>query len=49
MHQTKKKILVHQQGPHVLKLANVKTHPCLVWPHYISYVRTHLLRSLRRL
>ena len=25
-------------GPHVLKLANVTTNPCLVWPHYILYV-----------
>ena len=56
MHQ-KKKNLVHQQ--HVLKLANVTTNPCLMWPYthththtYISYViklRTKLLRSLRLL
>ena len=47
----KKKILVHQQGA-VLKLANVMTNPCLMWPHYISYViklRTQLLQSLRLL
>ena len=22
----------------MLKLANVTTHPCLMWPHYILYV-----------
>ena len=47
MHQTKKK-----NSWHVLKLANVTTNPCLMWPHYISYIiklRTKLLRSLRLL
>ena len=37
------------RGPHVLKLANVTTNPCLMWLHYISYIiklRTKLLRSL---
>ena len=37
------------RGPHVLKLANVMTNPCLMRPHYISYViklRTQSLRSL---
>ena len=39
MHQTKKKISwCTSRGPHVLKLANVMTNPCLMWPHYISYV-----------
>ena len=40
------------EGPHVLKLANVTTNPCLMWPHYISYIiklRTKLLRSLHLL
>ena len=40
------------RGPHVLKLANVTTNPCLMWPHYISYIIklcTKLLRSLRLL
>ena len=50
MHQTgKKKYQCTSRGPHVLKLANVTTIPCLMWPHYISYViklRTKLLRSL---
>ena len=37
---------------HVLKLANVTTNPCLMWPHDISYIiklRTQVLRSLRLL
>ena len=37
---------------HTLKSANVTTNPCLMRPHYISYVielRTQLLRSLRLL
>ena len=34
MHRTKKK----KQGAHVLNSANVTTNPCLLWPHYISYV-----------
>ena len=39
MHQTeKKKSWCTSRGPHVLKLANVMTNPCLMWPHYISYV-----------
>ena len=36
----------------MLKLANVTTNPCLIWPHYILYViklRAKLLRSLRLL
>ena len=36
----------------MLKLANVTTNPCLMRPHYISYiikVHTKLLRSLRLL
>ena len=51
MHQTEKKnSWCTSRGPHVLKLANVTTNPCLMWPHYISYVIklcTKLLRSLR--
>ena len=53
MPQTKKKnSWCTSRGPHVLKLANVTTHPCLMWPHYILYViklRTKLLQSLRLL
>ena len=53
MHQTKKgNFWCTSRGPHVLKLANVTTNPCLMWPHYISYViklRTQFLRSLRLL
>ena len=53
MHQTKKqKSWCTSRGPHVRKLANVTTNPCLMWPHYISYViqlRAQLLRSLRLL
>ena len=53
MHQTRKKnSLRTSRGPRVLKLANVTTNPCLMWPHYISYViklRTKSLRSLRLL
>ena len=40
------------RGLHVLKLVNVMTNPCLMWPHYISYIIklcTKLLRSLRLL
>ena len=53
MHQTKKtKSWCTSRGPHVLKLANVTTNPCLMWPHYISYIiklLTKLLWSLRLL
>ena len=53
MHQTEKKnSWGTSRGPHVLKLANVTTNPCLMWPHYISYIiilRTQLLRSLHLL
>ena len=54
LHQTKKKknSLCTSRGAHVLKLANVTTNPCLMWPHYISCItklRTKLLRSLRLL
>ena len=52
MHQTRKKPPGAPAGGHVLKLANVTTNPCLMWPHYISYViklHTQLLRSLRLL
>ena len=54
MHQTKKKkkSWCTSTGPHVLKLANVTTNPCLMWLHYISYIIklcTQLLRSLRLL
>ena len=52
MHQTQKKAWCTSRGSHVLKLANVMTNPCLMWPHYISYIielRTQLLRSLRLL
>ena len=53
MHQTEKKdSWCTSRGPHALKLANVTTNPCLMWPYYISYViksRTQLLRSLRLL
>ena len=53
MHQTKKKnSWCTSTAPHVLKLANVTTYPCLMWPHYILYViklGTKLLRSLRLL
>ena len=55
MHQTKKKkknSWCTSRGPHVLKLANVTTNPCLMWPHYISYVlklRAKKLWSLRLL
>ena len=53
MHQTEKKnSWCTSRGPHVLKLANVTTNPCLMWPHYLSYVmkiHTQLLRSLRLL
>ena len=53
MHQTEKNnSWCTSRGPHVLKLANVTTNPCLMWPHYISYVIklcTKLLRSLHPL
>ena len=54
MHQTKKEKNPRctSRGPHVLKLANAKTNPCVLWSHYISYViklRSKLLRSLRLL
>ena len=52
MHQMKKKSWCTSRGPHVLKLANVTTNPCLVWPHYVSYLiklRTQLIRSIRLL
>ena len=41
-----KKIVVHQQGPHVLKLANMTTNPYIMWPDYILCViklRTRIL------
>ena len=51
MHQTKKRnSWCISRGPHVLKLHNVTTNPCPMWPHYISNaikLRTKLLRSLR--
>ena len=50
MQQTKKKkTWCTSRGPHVLKLANVTTKPCPMWPHYISYatkLRAKLFRSL---
>ena len=53
MHHTKKRYSwCTSRGPHVLKLPNVTTNPCLMWPHYISYIiklRTQLLRPLRPL
>ena len=53
MHQTSKKnSWCTSTGPHVLRLANVTTNPCLMWLQYISYIiklRTKLLRSLRLL
>ena len=46
MHQIKKKnSWCTSRGPHALKLANVTTNPCPMWPHYISYaikLRTQL-------
>ena len=35
---TKKNSLCTSRGPHVLRMENVTTNPCLMWPHYISYV-----------
>ena len=53
MHQTKKKkSWCTSRGPHVLKLANVTTNPCLMWPQYILHfikLRTQLLQSQRLL
>ena len=53
MPQTQKKnSWCTSRGPHVLKLENGTTNPCLMWPHYILYViklRTKLLQSLRLL
>ena len=40
--QTKKNSWCTSRGPHVLKLANVMTNPCLMWPHYIFLAQTKM-------
>ena len=43
MHQTS---WCTSRGPHVPKLANVTTNPCLMWPHYVPYAYCSLDKGI---